>query len=337
MSKIKHVVQIGMIEGNIRLYLEDYVYTYLKREEEEGETKRFYLFGEREKEETWENLYIYGMSDSRQEEKTYFKEFGFLGTLRLREEEKYFTPASGKERLLDGLLIFYADNQPMQEFLIDRNKDKVREEKQSLRERGIRREDFHFHERPAMPETLHTQESFPVAGVIASAAVLFLLVSAIVTGNGFEKLQRMKHLVQETLSYEEENAVEEEALVVEEVRMGQAGEEKEPSAEETTTENIPAEEAPGNESPEASETGTSEENIGEAVVAEETLTEETEEAPKEEAANEFAEYIVKTGDTLAAICKKQYGSLERMGEICRINEIKNADHIAPGQKIYLPR
>ena len=50
----------------------------------------------------------------------------------------------------------------------------------------------------------------------------------------------------------------------------------------------------------------------------------------------YDEYIVKNGDTLAAICKTRYGSLVLLEEICSINNIKNADYIAPGQKIYLP-
>ena len=45
---------------------------------------------------------------------------------------------------------------------------------------------------------------------------------------------------------------------------------------------------------------------------------------------------LKEGDTLAAICKTKYGSLVQLEEICTINNIKNADYIAPGQKIYLP-
>ena len=52
---------------------------------------------------------------------------------------------------------------------------------------------------------------------------------------------------------------------------------------------------------------------------------------------EYEEYIVNNGDTLVGICKKKYNSLLKMKEICKINNIKNADYIAPGQKLYLPR
>ena len=64
-------------------------------------------------------------------------------------------------------------------------------------------------------------------------------------------------------------------------------------------------------------------------------TDKEEEPPKEETI--YDEYIVKEGDTLAAICKSKYGTLSNIQEICSINNIKNADYIEPGQKIYLPR
>jgi nucleoid-associated protein YgaU len=56
----------------------------------------------------------------------------------------------------------------------------------------------------------------------------------------------------------------------------------------------------------------------------------------QKAAEETEEYIVKEGDTLAAICKYKYGSLTRLKDICSLNHIKDADYIAPGQKLYLP-
>ena len=82
---------------------------------------------------------------------------------------------------------------------------------------------------------------------------------------------------------------------------------------------------------------------GEEVVTEETIEESVTESTSEEMGTdevtdtkELEEYVVKQGDTLVAICKIRYGSTIKMQEICEINNIKNADYIAPGQKIYLP-
>lgn len=49
-----------------------------------------------------------------------------------------------------------------------------------------------------------------------------------------------------------------------------------------------------------------------------------------------AAYVIKAGDTLADICSRYYGSLDRLEEICEVNEIADANRIMPGQKIVLP-
>ncbi|MCD7716517.1 MAG: LysM peptidoglycan-binding domain-containing protein [Lachnospiraceae bacterium] len=49
-----------------------------------------------------------------------------------------------------------------------------------------------------------------------------------------------------------------------------------------------------------------------------------------------ASYTIRMGDTLAEICAKYYGSLDRLEELCEVNGIEDADHIIPGQKIVLP-
>ena len=48
------------------------------------------------------------------------------------------------------------------------------------------------------------------------------------------------------------------------------------------------------------------------------------------------EYIIQKGDTLTSISMSQYGTLEMIDEICRINDISREDFIFPGQKIVLP-
>lgn len=49
-----------------------------------------------------------------------------------------------------------------------------------------------------------------------------------------------------------------------------------------------------------------------------------------------AAYVIKVGDTLAEICSRYYGSLDRLEEICEMNGIDDANRILPGQKIVLP-
>ncbi len=49
-----------------------------------------------------------------------------------------------------------------------------------------------------------------------------------------------------------------------------------------------------------------------------------------------ASYTIQYGDTLADISQKYYGTLDKVEDICIMNNIDNANHIVPGQKIVLP-
>lgn len=48
-------------------------------------------------------------------------------------------------------------------------------------------------------------------------------------------------------------------------------------------------------------------------------------------------YMVRTGDTLSAICWKIYGSDAMMEQVCELNDIDNPDDIKVGEKILLPQ
>ena len=49
-----------------------------------------------------------------------------------------------------------------------------------------------------------------------------------------------------------------------------------------------------------------------------------------------ASYTIREGDTLADICSRYYGSLDRLADICAANDITDANRIMPGQKLVLP-
>ena len=69
----------------------------------------------------------------------------------------------------------------------------------------------------------------------------------------------------------------------------------------------------------------------ETVLASETgSSDETASSP------ETAAYIVQKGDSLAEICRRQYGTAERVEEVAELNRLVNPNHLIPGQKILLP-
>ena len=63
--------------------------------------------------------------------------------------------------------------------------------------------------------------------------------------------------------------------------------------------------------------------------AEETTEQET-------AASSGTSYIIRPGDTLYQISLEQYGTMDKIEEICRLNSIGEDEIIYPGQIIVLP-
>lgn len=52
---------------------------------------------------------------------------------------------------------------------------------------------------------------------------------------------------------------------------------------------------------------------------------------------EYTRYIVKSGDTLAKVCKEVYGSVELLYYVCELNQLKDVDSIYVGQELILPK
>lgn len=79
---------------------------------------------------------------------------------------------------------------------------------------------------------------------------------------------------------------------------------------------------------------TPEPEAGSEAPAEETASEATQEAAAESAVPET--YTVQQGDTLLEISRKIYGNDTQVGAICELNGIHDYDHILAGEKLLLP-
>ena len=53
-------------------------------------------------------------------------------------------------------------------------------------------------------------------------------------------------------------------------------------------------------------------------------------------ANGYEIYQVGEGETLYGICFKEYGTLSRLSELCRLNGLEDENRILAGQKLILP-
>lgn len=409
MSKMEQVIQIGEIKGDINYYIEDYAYTFF-RKQEDGNRKKYFLYGEKIETKDKTKLYIYGISQKPKMEQTYFKEYYPLGFLKIRGEEKYWVSLNGKENLITGIYVFYAPNQAMQEYLVDyHNETKTEDKKEETVSKRVPSEVL------PMKETMvpvrkwkggKKKKEEQIFYTIGSMVAAFLLLMILTSANGRNKINLFKEVIKETMAGSigvagdefiiEEKQVKQNELNGLEIENNQmdnyeiediaevnkenkitndntANSQQTVGTEENSANNIIEDNTINYEVPDTVEenirkenqkseennstdtqenkdsTGENRENKNE--MQESTNKDSTEEnsnkkkeirensteTSQKQGEEEYEEYIVKNGDTLVGICKKRYNSLSKMEQICQINNIKNADYIAPGQKLYLPR
>ena len=359
MSRMNQVIQIGEVGGNIHYYIEDYVYTYLKKQEGKEKTK-YFLYGEKEEDGQQEKLYIYGIAEKPKMEQTYFKEYYPLGFLKIKNGERIWVSLKGQEQKITGFYVFYAPNQAMQEYLVDHHEEEKEDKPENKVKRQPMQEGLPVKEVavPAMKYRIQKKKKenqnenfvFSFVGIAVAVMLVFLLTSA----NGQKKIEIFKRVIVETMA----GAIKETPgndIVIEEKKISQTDNVQQ--KEEMISEELPdsklesAKKEEYQELPEEvleeglelKEEAVLEEGLElkkEAVLEEglelkEEPVLEEESLPKEEPL--YNEYVVKEGDSLASICKNTYGTLSKIQEICSVNNIENADYIQPGQKIYLPR
>lgn len=103
--------------------------------------------------------------------------------------------------------------------------------------------------------------------------------------------------------------------------------------EETSGEDVLIEELPGNVEELPVETYEVQEQLS---VNEEETTEQQETEETVVKIPTYEEYIVQKGDTLAKISREFYGTDEKVSEICSMNGITDGDYIQAGEIILLP-
>jgi len=343
MSRISQVMQIGNIEGDIHYYIEDYAYTYLKKQKGMEKVK-YFLYGEKEEDNNKKKLYIYGIAEKPKMEQTYFKEYYPLGFLKIKNDETYWITLKGQEQKISGFYVFYAPNQAMQEYLVDTRAEEQPKEVEKKAKRQFVGESLPMKETfvPArkvkvskVKEEKNPNFLFPIGGIVVACLILMVLTST----NGKKKVEIFKQVISQNISGLTERVKEEEFIIEEKSINDQKFEESlSLEQENAVTQDLVIQEE--NADPKREEVTEAKKQITEEKT-EAILNSNKDTAQKSGSENttqdkNYEEYTVKNGDTLAAICKYKYGSLNKMEEICTINNIKNADYIAPGQKLYLP-
>ena len=113
----KNVMQIGTGSPNVKLYMEDYVHTFLER----CQGKETCLaFGQEEKDGIRYYL-IYGVekeTDFRRGNFPYFQKLERIGKIEKKEASVRFWTVRGEEIQIGGYFIFYEQNEEMQAYMI---------------------------------------------------------------------------------------------------------------------------------------------------------------------------------------------------------------------------
>ena len=139
----KNVMQIGTGSPNVKLYMEDYVHTFLERcqgketclafgQQEEKDGVRYYLIYGAEKE-----------TDFRRGNFPYFQKLDRIGKIEKKEAAVRFWTVRGEEIQIGGYFIFYEQNEDMQAYMIaerERNCPAAVEEERVMEAISARRE-----------------------------------------------------------------------------------------------------------------------------------------------------------------------------------------------------
>ncbi len=392
----KNVRQIGEPEENRKIYIEDYVVTYLRKlaKEEVLSSRGAILLGKSDRMDTVPYLFIKGaialdkvdaskdgipFTDEVWAEiygtiKEYFSDQDILGwflsipgyplelnsrllkthvnyfggvdkVLMIEEplegEEDFFAYENGRLERQKGYYIFYERNEAMQRYMVETGDGESIEEKEQFDDRAAR----NFR---TMVQEKKEQSGQKRMMTFLYAASTFLVMVVLVIGitliNNYEKMEGLEMTLSEisqSLEKQEEpvyeasmgNRVDQELADAVAEENGMSSEDTSAEGNEEQQEQIAEPEAEISEpEPEAGMQEPEAETLEQEPASEEAATD----ALSQNVENIPETYTVLEGDTLLKISRKVYGRDDKIDDICRLNGIRNSNHILVGQKLLLP-
>ena len=151
----KNVMQIGQTDAHVKIYMEDYVHTFLERYRD----RVCLAFGRKEETDGISYYLIYGVEKKQDWERgrfPYFKNLERIGEIEAKDGKIRFKTVQGREIPVQGYFIFYEQNEDMQSYMIaeresrdaqaQKERERVMEEVQLRREK--RRQEAETQEKP---------------------------------------------------------------------------------------------------------------------------------------------------------------------------------------------
>ena len=392
----KNIRQIGERDQVLKLYVEDYVNTYLKqlRPPKGSDLRVGLLLGSREIHEDVPYVFVDGALEmetvTKEGEKVAFTEDAWkkayqevenrfpkrtvqgwflcgnpgctLNPLNYwREHSHYFTGKNqlmylnsgleGEESVyitssdgfykLRGYSIYYERNQMMQDYMIAR-KDVPRAEA-GVNDRAI--QDFRQKMEERKGEVIRHRNTVGALSMMCTALAITVLAGGVAMFNNYKKMHQMENVIASVLP---EGVVRSGLLASGKEDDGKWIEEAAakvyPSEETARTETeVTAGEKPAAVTPETMEErdNETEETViksqaPEGVTEETVLENEKSTSAETVSAPSYKVYTVGEGETLYGICFKVYHNVNRVDEICRINDLGDQNSIYAGQKLLMP-
>lgn len=362
-------IRKGEKEEKYRLYVEDYVMSYLKNYRT-TDRKKIYFYGERnQKDRTY---YIYGAG--RQKDISYFDEYELLDEIICRyvmDMPVFSVIEESGTYELAGYSIFYQSNDAMQSYMIEQRKEAESEDAKpeiNKRKTSVINDELSETVKPAdnvkNRAVIHTKSQYKRKNqeksgrnlmALQLSAILVVLAAIVINStNSYTKLKDFgMEAIEVFFVMENQDALEENEEANENINE-KSNEEADESVK-TGTDDLNKDKTDKEETIlrlEDLDAKFEEENMaaqseGENDKSEqEDLNDESEDDEKE--TNEITSseqafsrnvtdyYRIEKGDTLYTISVKIYGDPSKVAEICTLNQISDPDHIESGQKILLP-
>lgn len=385
----KNIVQIGEPDKLHKIFVEDYVVSYMKQlgRSQAGSPVGLALYGKRMEEAGINYYFLYGaakieglehrgayLSQVEKEEiedigRKYFEEYQFLAWCSVTEEpvEGFFLKIRGKGVEIKGYACFYEENESMLNYMLlsGEKEAKGKKEKAASTEKvrgnwtasayikqavkpqaakGQAVEEQAAGKPVANPEDTSPKEGKPNVQkpvlwrpeynkAALAAACLVLLILAVSTLSDADKMEELQVAARQVIaSMSEQKLPDEEVPPIDSVTAGNV-------LQGSTSSLLEERENAGTTQPQPQFSPSPQPEISQPSpepTPEPTLEPTPEDSNTTAASTVPVTYTVQRGDTLNSICRERYGSLERVAEICELNNIKNADNIQIGQTILLP-
>lgn len=321
------VIHKGGKEEKYRIYVEDYVISYLKSETGTLDLSEifFYSYSDREAEE----FIIYGAGRDRQI--AVFDKYNLLDkiTCRLTQAGPVFLIRE-KAGLYEvkGYDIFYHKNEEMQSYLVDSRQqyhktDKTEEQQQK-----------HISVDRPTPKPEDNPGKQVHNAVSLQLGVIFILLIAIVINstNSYDKMKQLNQSAKEVFfaleNQEAENTEPADMTQQEQDFTVDMNVQEEGILKPVAEDSMEMEEEETTEDSQSARDKTADDEL----LQEESADEDTEALSR----SITRYYEIERGDTLYTISEKIYGDISKVKEICELNDISDPDDIRYGQKIILP-